>query len=121
VIAARYLVDDVDSAVAFYTDRLGFVLDQQYGPAMAIVVRDGFALWLAGPVSSAAQPMPDGRTPTPGGWNRVVLVVDDLDPLVASLTESATTFRNAPFGGVGGRQVLIEDPSGNPIELFEGG
>ena len=115
----RYLVDDVASAVSFYVDQFGFVEKERYGPAMAIVERDGLDLWLAGPAASAAQPMPDGRTPAPGGWNRLVIEVDDLDAAVERLRAAGATFRNDPIGGPGGRQVLVEDPAGNPVELFQ--
>ena len=115
----RYLVDDVDAAIAFYGQALGFTLEQQFGPAMAIVTRDDLALWLAGPASSAARPMPDGRAPSSGGWNRIVLEVDDLDASIALLNDHAVAFRNEIVSGPGGRQILVDDPSGNPIELFE--
>jgi catechol 2,3-dioxygenase-like lactoylglutathione lyase family enzyme len=119
VPSARYIVRDVDAAVRFYVDCLGFALRQQFGPAMAIVERDGQALWLAGPAASASRPMPDGRKPEPGGWNRIVLEVDALDELVARLRARNVTFRNAIVSGPGGRQILCEDPSGNVVELFE--
>ncbi len=117
--AVRYLVDDVGVAVAFYVSQLGFQEKDRYGPAMAILEHDGLQLWLAGPNASAARPMPDGRQPVAGGWNRVVVEVHDLDDLVRRLQASPTIFRNQVISGPGGRQVLIEDPSGNPIELFE--
>ncbi|HEY7668257.1 MAG TPA: VOC family protein [Actinomycetota bacterium] len=116
---ARYLVHDVDAAVAFYVDGLGFEEVERYGPAMAIVRRDDLVLWLAGPTASAARPMPDGRVPEPGGWNRVVLQVDDLEPRIATLAALGVGFRNEVVEGPGGRQILAEDPSGNVIELFE--
>lgn len=119
MISMRYLVDDVDAAVSFYTNALGFRLIEQFGPAMAIVELDGATLWLAGPSSSAARAMPDGSKPQPGGWNRIVLEVDDLNASVTRLQESGARFRNQPISGPGGNQVLIEDPSGNPIELFQ--
>lgn len=115
----RYIVADVGKAVDFYTRSLGFVVDKQFGPAMAIVRRDDITLWLAGPASSAARPMPDGRKPEPGGWSRFVLTVDRLDDLVRDLRASGATFRNDIVSGPGGRQILIDDPSGNPVELFE--
>ena len=115
----RYLVDDVEKSVAFYTGALGFKLEQQFGPAMAIVSKDNFKLWLAGPVSSAAQPMPNGAKPEPGGWNRFVLQVDDLGGLVAQLKSQEVRFRNDIVRGPGGQQILCEDPSGNVIELFQ--
>ncbi len=115
----RYLVNDVDSSGAFYTAALGFTLIEQFGPAMAIVQRADLSLWLAGPSSSAARPMPDGRSPQPGGWNRLVVEVDDLDAAVAMLEHLDVHLRNEIVSGPGGRQILIDDPSGNPIELFE--
>jgi catechol 2,3-dioxygenase-like lactoylglutathione lyase family enzyme len=115
----RYLVGDVDRAVAFYTRHLGFTLEQQMGPAFARVGRDDLTLWLAGPQSSAARPMPDGRQPEPGGWNRFVIDVDDLAAIVAALRAAGVTFRNEIVTGPGGKQIVAEDPDGNPIELFE--
>jgi catechol 2,3-dioxygenase-like lactoylglutathione lyase family enzyme len=116
---ARYLVDDVDAAVAFYTDNLGFTLQQQMGPAFAIVSLDDLTLWLSGPKSSAARPMPDGRQPEPGGWNRVVVEVDDLESRVDELKQAGLTFRNDIVTGPGGMQILLEDPAGNVVELFQ--
>ena len=115
----RYIVTELDPAVAFYRDKLGFTVERQYGPAMAILIKDDLTLWLAGPPASASRPMPDGRTPEPGGWNRFVLEVDDLAALVESLGMQGVTFRNAIVDGPGGRQILCDDPSGNAIELFE--
>ncbi|MGL4235027.1 VOC family protein [Tabrizicola sp.] len=115
----RYIVTDVDASVAFYTGALGFVLDQQFGPAMAIVTRDDLTLWLAGPMASASKPMPDGAQPVPGGWARIVLQVEDLAGTVARLKAEGVAFRNAIVKGPGGSQILVEDPSGNLIELFE--
>lgn len=115
----RYLVKDVDAAVAFYTGHLGFVLQQQFGPAMAILARQDLRLWLAGPMASAAKAMPDGRLPEPGGWNRFVCEIDNLTELVAALRGQGVQFRNEVLDGPGGRQVLCEDPSGNVVELFE--
>jgi catechol 2,3-dioxygenase-like lactoylglutathione lyase family enzyme len=115
----RYLVHDVDAAVSFYVDGLGFDEVQRFGPAMAIVRRGDLALWLAGPTASAARPMPDGRTPEPGGWNRVVIVVDDLGERIETLANAGVVFRNEIVEGPGGRQILAEDPSGNVVELFE--
>lgn len=117
--SVRYIVNDVDEAVAFYTGLLGFVLRQQFGPAMAILEHDGMMLWVAGPSASASKPMPDGRKPVPGGWNRLVLEVTDLASRVEALKRAGATFRNAVVDGPVGRQILCEDPSGNPIELFE--
>lgn len=115
----RYLVNDVPASIDFYTKNLGFTLDQQFGPAMAIISRDGLTLWLAGPMSSAAKPMTDGTKPTPGGWNRLVLTVDNLGTLVDELRSVGVTFRNEIVRGPGGSQILCEDPSGNLVELFE--
>jgi glyoxylase I family protein len=116
---ARYLVDDVDTAVAFYTDRLGFTLERRMGPAFAIVALGDLSLWLSGPQSSAARPMPDGRCPEAGGWNRFVLEVDDLEARAAELKQAGLTFRNEIVSGPGGKQILLEDSAGNPVELFE--
>jgi catechol 2,3-dioxygenase-like lactoylglutathione lyase family enzyme len=118
MVSVRYLVHDVDQAIAFYT-QLGFALRQQFGPAMAIVAREDLTLWLAGPRASAARPMPDGRLPEPGGWNRFVLQVANLPDLVAELRARGVTFRNDIVAGPGGQQILCEDPSGNVVELFE--
>jgi catechol 2,3-dioxygenase-like lactoylglutathione lyase family enzyme len=115
----RYLVTDVDRSVAFYVDQLGFEMVEQMGAAFARVKLGDLNLWLAGPQSSAARPMPDGRQPTPGGWNRFVIEVEDLAERVATLTVAGVTFRNAVVTGPGGKQILAEDPDGNPIELFE--
>lgn len=117
----RYLVDDLDASVAFYRDHLGFTLEQQYGPAMAILRREDLTLWVAGPAASASRPMPDGRQPQPGGWNRLVLEVDDLDAVVARLRDAGVPMRNDVLTGPGGRQILCDDPAGNPVELFEAG
>jgi len=115
----RYLVDDVEAAVGFYVDRLGFTLEQRMGPAFAIVSRGDLSLWVSGPRTSAAQPMPDGRQPEPGGWNRLVIEVDAINNLVDELRASGVTFRNDFVSGPGGTQILAEDPSGNPVELFQ--
>ena len=115
----RYIVSDVDQSVAFYTTNLGFSLEQQFGPNMAILSLDGLTLWLAGPNASASRPMPDGRPQEPGGWNRIVLRVADLPAFIDALAKSGLRFRNAMETGPGGRQIQIEDPDGNPIELFE--
>jgi catechol 2,3-dioxygenase-like lactoylglutathione lyase family enzyme len=115
----RYLVSNVERAEAFYVDQLGFVVEQEMLPAFARIRRDDLTLWLAGPASSAARPMPDGRQPEPGGWNRFVIEVDDLTAVVESLGSAGTGFRNDVVIGPGGRQILVEDPDGNPIELFE--
>ena len=115
----RYLVADVDRSVAFYVGRLDFEMVEQMGPAFARVQRGDLTLWLAGPQSSAARPMPDGRQPIPGGWNRFVIEVEDLTERVATLSAAGVAFRNAIVSGPGGKQILAEDPDGNPIELFE--
>ena len=115
----RYMVSDVDATVAFYTNLLGFELQEQHGPAMAIVRRDDLTLWLAGPPSSAARPMPDGSQPVPGGWNRFVVEVGDIEAAVERLRVAGAPLRNEIVTGPGGRQILVEDPSGNPIELFQ--
>ena len=117
----RYLVADVDAAVAFYTGMLGFELVEQWGPPFAMVRRDDLTLWLSGPGSSAARPLADGSRPAPGGWNRLVLETDDIASHVARLTKAGATLRNDIVSGPGGKQALILDPSGNPIELFEPG
>jgi len=114
----RYLVRDVDAVLPFYA-ALGFRQVDRWGPPFAILEREGLALWLAGPGTSAARPMPDGATPAPGGWNRIVIEVDDLDATIERLRAAGARFRNEPIAGPGGRQVLAEDPSGNPVELFE--
>ena len=118
-IAVRYLVGDIERSVAFYVEHLGFTLEEQMGTAFARVRRDDLTLWLSGPASSAARPMPDGRQPEAGGWNRFVIEVDDLSARVAAMTAAGITFRNAIVSGPGGKQILAEDPDGNPIELFE--
>jgi catechol 2,3-dioxygenase-like lactoylglutathione lyase family enzyme len=119
VATVRYLVDDVGGALTFYVDGLGFEEVQRFGTTIAIVRRDDLILWLAGPASSAARPMPDGRRPEPGGWNRLVIEVDDLDERIDALGVSGVVFRNEVVEGPGGRQILAEDPSGNVVELFE--
>ena len=119
VATVRYIVDDVDAAIEFYTGQLGFSLDQQMGPAFAIVHRDDLLVWLSGPLSSAARPMPDGAQPVAGGWNRLVLEVDDIEAISGRLRAAGVRFRNEVVSGPGGRQILLEDPAGNLIELFE--
>src|SRR5438445_6592465 len=118
-VNVRYMVDDVDAAVAFYTGTLGFSLLSNAAPAFADVIRGNLRLLLSGPTSSAGRPMPDGRRPVPGGWNRIHLIVDDLAADVERLRAGGVKFRNDIVSGPGGSQVLIEDPSGNPIELFQ--
>jgi catechol 2,3-dioxygenase-like lactoylglutathione lyase family enzyme len=117
-VNVRYMVDDVDAAVAFYTTRLDFTLISKTLPAFADVVRGDLRLLLSGPASSAGRPMPDGRRPVPGGWNRIHLIVDDLEAEVARLRSAGVHFRNEILTGPGGSQILLDDPSGNPIELF---
>lgn len=117
--AFRYMVNDVGESVDFYVQNLGFELCQQYGAAMAILRTAGHEVWLAGPASSAAKAMPDRRVPTAGGWARIVLQVADLDEMVSRLRSNGVSFRNQIISGPGGRQVLIDDPSGNYIELFQ--
>lgn len=119
VAAVRYLVKDVEQSIAFYVDLLGFELEERMGPAFAIVAMGDLKLWLAGPQSSAAKPMPDGRQPEAGGWNRIVLEVDDIQAVVDRLTQAGAVFRNSVLSGVGGKQIVVDDPSGNPIEIFQ--
>ena len=114
----RYQVLDVERAIAFYTGRLGFRRAQQAGP-VATVARGDLHLLLSGPASSGSRPMPDGRRQEPGGWNRIVLYVDDLDAIVAELKKEGARFRNEVEVGPGGKQIQIEDPDGNPVELHE--
>jgi catechol 2,3-dioxygenase-like lactoylglutathione lyase family enzyme len=118
-VSVRYMVDDVDEALAFYTKLLGFELLTSAGPAFADVRRGNLRLLLSGPASSAGRPMPDGAKPGPGGWNRIHLIVDDLDAEVARLRDAGAGFRNDVIEGPGGRQVLLQDPSGNLVELFQ--
>jgi glyoxylase I family protein len=115
----RYQVADVDLAVAFYTNQLGFRLEQKAGSAFAAVARGHLALLLSGPSSSGARPLPDGRRQEPGGWNRIVLYVEDLTSNVEELKRAGVVFRNQLEVGPGGKQIQIEDPDGNPIELHE--
>ena len=119
MVNVRYMVDDVDDSVAFYTKQLGFDLLSNASPAFADVTRGNLRLLLAGPQSSAGRPMPDGRKPGPGGWNRIHFIVDDIEPEVARLRDAGVTFRNDIVTGPGGKQILLEDPSGNVIELFQ--
>jgi catechol 2,3-dioxygenase-like lactoylglutathione lyase family enzyme len=118
-VNVRYMVDDVDKAIAFYTEHLGFELLTSASPAFADVKRGNLRLLLSGPKSSAGRPMPDGRTPGPGGWNRIHFIVDDIATEVARLREAGATFRNDIVTGPGGQQILLEDPSGNVVELFQ--
>jgi len=119
MVNVRYMVDDVEAAVAFYTTHLGFTLISKTLPAFADVARGELRLLLSGPTSSAGRPMPDGRRPTPGGWNRIHLIVDDLNAEVSRLRDAGVPFRNDIVTGPGGSQILLDDPSGNPIELFQ--
>lgn len=113
------MVSDVEAAITFYVTHLGFTLRSKTLPAFADVVRDDLRLLLSGPKSSAGRPMPDGSVPVPGGWNRIELVVDDIAAEVRRLREAGLKFRNDIVTGPGGSQILLEDPSGNVIELFQ--
>ena len=119
IVNVRYMVDDVDEAIAFYSKLLGFELLTSAAPAFADVKRGNLRLLLAGPASSAGRPMPDGRKPGPGGWNRIHFIVDDIDADVNRLRAAGATFRNDIVTGPGGKQILLEDPSGNVVELFQ--
>lgn len=118
-VNVRYLVDDVDAAIDFYTTHLGFSLQMSAAPAFADVRRGPLRLLLSGPSSSAGRPMADGTRPEPGGWNRIHLIVADLDAEVARLREAGLEFRNEVITGPGGSQVLVIDPAGNFVELFQ--
>jgi len=115
----RYLVNDVERSLAFYTQVLGFKREQQMGSIIAMVSMGDLTLWLAGPQSSAARPMPDGRRPEAGGWNRLVIEVADLASRVAELKQAGVRFRSDIVVGPGGKQILVDDPDLNPVELFE--
>lgn len=115
----RYIVDDVSQAIAFYSEYLDFDLVQQFGPAMAILAKGDLQLWVAGPQASASKPMPDGAKPEPGGWNRIVVTVTNIEERVARLRDAGVLFRNDVVQGPGGRQILCQDPAGNLVELFE--
>ena len=117
--AIRYMVKDVDRSIAFYTEHLGFRLAQRAGPAFASVAKGDLSLWLSGPGSSGARPMPDGRRQEPGGWNRLVVEIEDLPKRVAEMKHTGLRFRNEIESGPGGKQIQLEDPDGNPIELFQ--
>jgi catechol 2,3-dioxygenase-like lactoylglutathione lyase family enzyme len=119
LVSVRYMVDDVDVAVDFYTRHFGFTVRTNFAPAFADVVRGRLRLLLSGPASSAGRPMPDGQVPAPGGWNRIHLIVEDIAAEVERLREAGLTFRNDIVTGPGGQQILLEDPAGNPIELFQ--
>ena len=119
LVSIRYMVDDVEESIDFYTRHLGFAIRHSALPAFADIVRGRLRLLLAGPQSSAGRPMPDGRKPGPGGWNRIHLVVDDIAGEVERLRSAGLSFRNDIISGPGGQQILLDDPSGNPIELFQ--
>jgi catechol 2,3-dioxygenase-like lactoylglutathione lyase family enzyme len=114
----RYLVNDVDAALPFYR-ALGFKLADRWGPPFAIVKKKGLSLWLSGPGTSARKKLKSGALPQPGGWNRLVIEVKDIEVTVAALKAQGAVFRSKPIKGPGGQQVLVEDPSGNPIEIFQ--
>jgi catechol 2,3-dioxygenase-like lactoylglutathione lyase family enzyme len=118
-VNVRYMVDDVETAVAFYTGYFGFEVRSNFAPAFADVTLGHLRLLLSGPTSSAGRDMPDGRTPEPGGWNRIHLIVEDIAADVERLRAEGLTFRNDIVSGPGGQQILIDDPAGNPIELFQ--
>jgi catechol 2,3-dioxygenase-like lactoylglutathione lyase family enzyme len=119
MVNVRYMVDDVDEAIAFYTKFLGFEVITSFPPALADAKRGNLRLLLAGPASSAARPMPDGAKPGPGGWNRIHFIVDDLAAEVTRLRDAGARFRNDMVEGPGGKQILLQDPSGNVIEFFQ--
>jgi catechol 2,3-dioxygenase-like lactoylglutathione lyase family enzyme len=118
-VSVRYIVDDVDAAIEFYTQQLGFEVLTSFPPAFADVQRGNLRLLLSGPKSSAGKPMPDGVAPTPGGWNRIHLIVTDIEAEVARLRGLGATFRNEILEGPGGKQILLQDPAGNFVELFQ--
>jgi catechol 2,3-dioxygenase-like lactoylglutathione lyase family enzyme len=119
LVSVRYMVDEVEESIDFYTTHFDFTLRSNFAPAFADVVRGNLRLLLSGPTSSAGRPMPDGRTPAPGGWNRIHFIVEDIAAEVERLRAAGVTFRNDIVSGPGGQQILLEDPSGNPIELFQ--
>jgi catechol 2,3-dioxygenase-like lactoylglutathione lyase family enzyme len=119
LVNVRYMVDDVETAVDFYTTHFGFTVRSNAAPAFADIVRGNLRLLLSGPTSSAGRPMPDGRTPEPGGWNRIHFIVEDLAAETERLRGAGVKFRNEIVSGPGGQQILAEDPAGNPIELFQ--
>jgi catechol 2,3-dioxygenase-like lactoylglutathione lyase family enzyme len=119
LVNVRYMVNDVQESIDFYTQHFGFELRTSAAPAFADVVRGRLRLLLAGPESSAGRPMPDGQRPEPGGWNRIHFVVEDIAAEVQRLRDAGVRFRNDIITGPGGQQILLEDPSGNPIELFQ--
>ena len=119
LVSVRYMVEDVEASIDFYTRHFGFELRMSAAPAFADVVRGRLRLLLSGPKSSAGRPMPDGRKPGPGGWNRIHFIVDDIEAEVERLRSAGLSFRNDIISGPGGQQILLDDPSGNPIELFQ--
>ena len=119
LVSVRYLVDDVEAALGFYTTHLGFTVRFSAAPAFADVVRGHLRLLLSGPASSAGRPMPDGTRPCPGGWNRIHLIVEDIHAEVARLRAGGVRFRSDVVTGPGGQQIVFDDPSGNPVELFQ--
>jgi catechol 2,3-dioxygenase-like lactoylglutathione lyase family enzyme len=119
LVKVRYMVDDVPAAIDFYTTHLGFTLRHSAAPAITVVTRGNLALLLSGPASSAGQPMPDGAKPEPGGWNRIHLIVNDIAAEVARHRQAGLSFRNDIVTGPGGSQILLEDSSGNVIEIFQ--
>ena len=119
MVNVRYMVDDVDTAIDFYTKYLDFELRSSAAPAFADITRSNLRLLLSGPTSSAGRAMPDGTKPGPGGWNRIHLLVDDIHADVAHLRQAGLSFRNDIVTGPGGSQILLEDPSGNVVELFQ--
>jgi catechol 2,3-dioxygenase-like lactoylglutathione lyase family enzyme len=119
LVNVRYMVDDVEAAIGFYTGHFGFTVRTSAAPAFADVVRGNLRLLLSGPKSSAGRAMPDGRTPAPGGWNRIHFIVEDIEAEVQRLRGAGVTFRNEVIKGPGGQQTVLDDPSGNPIELFQ--
>jgi catechol 2,3-dioxygenase-like lactoylglutathione lyase family enzyme len=119
LVSVRYLVDDVSSSIDFYATHFGFTIISDFAPAFADVKRGQLRLLLSGPTSSAGRPMPDGRTPGPGGWNRIHLIVDDIEAEVARLREAGVGFRSDVVSGPGGKQIVLDDPSGNAVELFQ--
>jgi catechol 2,3-dioxygenase-like lactoylglutathione lyase family enzyme len=121
MVSVRYMVDDVGAAIDFYTKHLGFTLRMNAAPAFADVARGQLRLLLSGPTSSAGRPMPDGTVPSPGGWNRIHLIVGDIAAEVDRLRAAGVTFRNTIVTGPGGQQILLEDPAGNVVELFQPG
>lgn len=118
-VGIRYMIDDVPTAIEFYTGYLGFAIDMDASPAFASVTRDGVRLLLSGKTSSGRRAMADGREPVPGGWNRIHIQVEDLAAEVKRLHDAGITFRNDIITGPGGSQIILDDPSGNPVELFQ--